>query len=146
MFSKKTCSKYKPFWGIQIIATLGETWSHNGCPKLQECGKDCSGITKNWCGTCVHENGNISTNRCPPRLDFDAHSRTESQLTLFQICSECDRIGGQRPSKLKPAGACGSKKIVRERFRKHVKNVTTKVPASVTQICSNSRLQGPTAC
>ena len=68
---------------------------------------------KNWFGTRVHENDKICTNKCPLRLDFDAHSRTESQLALFQICSECDRIGGQRPSKLKPAGACGSKKYTR---------------------------------
>ena len=107
---------------------------------------------------------------CPLKLDFDAPSWTESQLTLFQICSECDRIGGQRPPELKPTGACGSKKTAGERFRNHVKNITTKVSTNVTNLlpkegpptgsfcafwdphprmvskASPDRLQGPKAC
>jgi hypothetical protein len=31
---------------IEIVAILSEKWSHNGCPKLQECDKDRFGITK----------------------------------------------------------------------------------------------------
>ena len=31
---------------IEIIAIVGEKWSHNGCPKLEECDKHKSGITK----------------------------------------------------------------------------------------------------
>ena len=31
---------------IGIVAILGEKWSHNGCPKLQECDKDRFGLTK----------------------------------------------------------------------------------------------------
>ena len=75
-----------------------------------------------------------TTIRCPPKLDFDAPSSTESQLPLFQICSDCNNIGGPKPSKLTPVGAYGSKKIEGERFRKHIKNVTTKVPTSVTNM------------
>ena len=32
-----------------------------------------------------------TTIRCPPKLDFDAPSHTESQFSLFQICSDCDQ-------------------------------------------------------
>ena len=31
---------------IEIVAILGEKWSQNGCPKLQECDEDSAGITK----------------------------------------------------------------------------------------------------
>ena len=71
-----------------------------------------------------------TTQICPLKLDFDAPSCTESQSPLFQICSGCDQISGQKPSKLTPA----SKEIEGERFKKHVQNVTTKVPTSVTNM------------
>ena len=49
-----------------------------------------------------------TTIRCPPKLDFDAPSFTESQFSFFQICSDCDQIGGPKPLKLTPVGAYGS--------------------------------------
>ena len=86
------------------------------------------------------------TNRSPLKLDFDAPSCTESQFPLFQIWSDCDQIGCQKPSKLTPAGACGSKKIEGERFRRHVKNITTKVPASVTNVLPKEGLNNIFCC
>ena len=87
-----------------------------------------------------------TTNICPLKLDFNAPSYTESQFPLFQIWSDCDQIGCQKPSKLTPAGACGSKKIEGQRFRRHVKNVTTKVPASVTNMLQKEGLNKLTFC
>ena len=86
------------------------------------------------------------TNICPLKLDFDAPSAAESQSSVFQIWSGCDKIGGKTPSKLTPAGACGSKKIEGERFRRHVKNVTTKVPASVTNMLQKEGLKKQFFC
>ena len=42
---------------------------------------------------------------------------------------------------LRPGSACRSKKIEVERFRKHVKNVTTKVPTSVTNMLEKEGLK-----
>ena len=80
-------------------------------------------------------------NKCHLKLDFDAPSAAESQLPLFQIWSDCDQIGGQKPSKLTLAGACRSKKREGRRFRRHVKNITTKVPASVTNMLQKEGLE-----
>ena len=80
-------------------------------------------------------------NKCPLKLDLDVPSCTEPQLTLYQICSECDQIGGQRPSELKPMGACRKKKTAGQRFRNHVKNITTKVLASVTNVLQKEGLK-----
>ena len=86
------------------------------------------------------------TNRCPLKLDVDAPSSAESQLPLFQIWSDCDQIGGQKLPKLTLAGACGSKKREEERFRRHVKNVTKKVPPPVTNMVQKEGLKKLVFC
>jgi len=89
---------------------------------------------KNSFETYVHENDKISTNRCHPRLDFDAPSCTESLFSLFQICSISAKLGGQKPPKLSPMGVYGSTKMKGERFRKHTKNSYQKS----VEMCPNS--------
>ena len=81
------------------------------------------------------------TNRCLLKLDYDAPSPADSQFSLFQIWLNCNAIGGQKPSKLTLAGACGSKKREEERFRRHVKHVTKKVPPSVTNMVQKECLK-----
>jgi len=77
------------------------------------------------------------TNRCPLKLDLGAPSYMESQFPVFQIRSDCDKIC-PKPLKLTPVGAYGSKTIEGERFRKHIKDVTMKVPTTVTNMLRKS--------
>ena len=74
------------------------------------------------------------TIRCSPKLDFDAPSCTESLFSLFQICSISAKLGGQKSPELSLMGAYGSKKTAGERFRNHVKNITSKVSTNVTNM------------
>ena len=55
-------------------------------------------------------------------LIFVSPPYTETQFPLLQICSECDPNGTQRPSKLRPAGAFGAKKLAGKRFQKNAEN------------------------
>ena len=71
---------------------------------------------------------------CPLKLDFDAPSCTESLFSLFQICSISAKLGGQKSPELSLMGANGSKKTAGERFRNHVKNITSKVSTNVTNM------------
>ena len=75
-----------------------------------------------------------TTIRCPPKLDFDAPSCTESLFSLFQICSISATLGGQKSPELSLMGANGSKKTAGERFRNHVKITTSKVSTNVTNM------------
>ena len=84
--------------------------------------------------TYVHKNGKPSWITYPRKLDFDALAHTGAQFALFHNWSDCDLIGGQRPAKSTPGSAYRSKKMEVERFMKHVKTVTTKVPTSVTNM------------
>ena len=71
---------------------------------------------------------------CPLKLDYDALSCTESLFSLFQICSISATLGGPKSPELSLMGANGSKKIAGERFRNHVKNITSKVSTNVTNM------------
>ena len=89
----------------------------------------------------VRESDKNSTSTCPERLDFDILAYTESLFSLLQICSISAKLCGQKPSKLSHMGAGRSKKMEIERFGKHVKNITTKVPTSVTNLVPKEGLQ-----
>ena len=84
--------------------------------------------------TLVRESDKVNTSTCPERLDFDAPACTESLFSLLQICSISAKLCCQKPSKLSHMGAGRSKKMDVERFGKHVKNITTKVPTSGTNL------------
>ena len=94
----------------------------------------------------VHKNGKPSWITYPIKLDFDALACTGVHFSLFQNWWDCDLIGGQRPAKLRPGSACRNKKVEVERFRKHVKNVTTKVPISVTNVLQKEGLKKWSFC
>ena len=49
--------------------------------------------------------------------------------------------GGQRPPQLRPGSACRSKKDGSRELKKHVKNVISKVPTSVTNMLQNEGLK-----
>ena len=54
--------------------------------------------------------------------------------------------GGQRPAQLRPGSACRSKKDGSREFKKHVKNVTSKVPTFVTNVLQNEGLKKWSFC
>ena len=89
----------------------------------------------------VRESDKVNTNTCPERLDFDVPAYTESLFSLLQICSISAELCGQKPSKLSHMDAGRSKKMEVERFGKHVKNITTTVPISVTNLIQKEGLQ-----
>ena len=91
--------------------------------------------------TYVHKNGKPSWITYPRKLDFDALAYTGAQFALFHNWSDCDLIGGPRPAKSTPGSTYRSKKMEVERFMKHVKNVTTKVPTSVTNMLQKEGLK-----
>ena len=89
----------------------------------------------------VHKNGKPSWIAYPIKLDVDALACTGAQFSLFHNWSDCDLTGGQRPAKSRPGSAYRSTKMEVERFRKHVKNVTTQMPTSVTNMLQKEGLE-----
>ena len=88
----------------------------------------------------AHKNGRPSWIADPIKVDFDALAYTGAQFALFYNWLDCDQIGVQRLAKSRPWNACRSKKMEVERSRKHVENVTRKVPTSVTNMSQKEGL------
>ena len=85
----------------------------------------------------VYGNDETRWNTSPPKLDFRTPSHTESQFQFVQICWECDPKGTQSLSKLRLAGAFGTK-IWYERGSKYTsKNNPRNIPKRYQKVVGN---------